>query len=142
MEIIDEVTGEALPSADDRNTAMFAHLASFASMVFPFGNVIGPLIVWMVRKDRSPFIDRHGKESLNFQLTFTLVLIVLIAITAGYAISSGINDNEVGVLMSLAGFLFVISVYSIAALVFIIIGAVRASNGEEYRYPLSIRFVR
>ena len=142
MEIIDEQTGEPLPSADDRNTAMFAHLAAFASMVFPFGNVIGPLIVWMVRRDRSAFIDRHGRESLNFQLTFTLIFMVMMALAAGYAISSGLSDNEIGVFSSLIGFGFLFMVYSIAALVFIIIGAVKASNGEEYRYPLSIRFVR
>ena len=98
--------------------AMLCHLLAI------FTTFLGPLIIWMIKKDESPFVDRHGKEALNFQLT------VLIALVAS------------GILSFLCiGFLLMPIIWTVD-LIFCIIAAVKASQGEEYRYPISIRFVQ
>jgi hypothetical protein len=90
----------------------------------PLGFVLGPLIVWAIARDKHPLVDDQGKESLNFQLSmllYTLACIPLICLCVGIALL---------ILLSLMNF------------VFIIVAAVRASSGERYRYPLSIRFLK
>ena len=102
----------------------FAHLGFVAGMVIPFGNVIAPLVIWLVFKDRSSYVDYHGKEALNFQITVTLAMI-----------ASGI------LILLLIGIFLLIAVV-LLALVFSIMGAIKANNGEYYEYPFTIRFIR
>ena len=105
-------------SKDATNMAMLCHILAI------FTGFLGPLIIWLIKKDEAPFVDRHGKEALNFQLT------VLIAFVAS------------GVLSFLCiGFLLMPVVW-IVDLIFCIIAAVKTSRGEEYRYPMTIRFVQ
>ena len=141
MDIIDAQTGIKIPTVQEKNSALFAHLASFGSLIFPFGNIIGPMIVWLIKKDESAFVDRHGKESLNFQITYTIVLLILVGLGAGFAISSGFRGFEEGIALSIIFFVIVIVLYALMALVFVIIAAVKASKGEMFRYPMSIRFI-
>jgi len=110
---------------------MLCHLAAFAGFVVPFGNIIGPLIVWLVKRDQSAGVDAHGKESLNFQISWSIYGVVLGAMGAILAII-------------LVGFLFfiVIGIGAFVVLILTIIGAVKANNGELYRYPLTIRFLK
>ena len=142
MDIIDEIDQLDQPTNEEKNSALFAHLASFGSLIFPFGNIIGPMIVWLIKKDQSEFVDEHGKESLNFQITYTIVLLILVGLGAGFAISSGFQGFEGGIAISIIFFLILIIVYALMALVFVIIAAVKASKGEMFRYPMSIRFIR
>ena len=87
---------------------------------------IGPLIIWLVKKDDHPFIDDQGKEALNFQLT---VLIWYVGATV--------------ITMVTCGFLFfVMFVPMLLQIIFGIIGTVQANNGLYYRYPMSIRFIK
>jgi uncharacterized protein len=110
-------------TGDDRQWGMFAHLAALAGFFIPFGNLIGPLVIWQIKKNEMPFVDDQGKESLNFQITVTLALFVSV------------------LLMVIAiGFLLV-PIVGIAALILTIIGAIRANNGERYRYPFAIRLI-
>lgn len=112
------------PSAEERQWAMFAHLAALAGFIIPFGNLIGPLIVWMMKKEAMPFVEDQGKESLNFQITVTIAAIiaaVLIVVLIG------------ALLLPLVG---------IAALVFIVIAAIKANEGVAYRYPFAIRLIK
>ncbi|HEY3486527.1 MAG TPA: DUF4870 domain-containing protein [Gammaproteobacteria bacterium] len=109
---------------DERNWAMYCHLAVFGGFLIPFGNLIGPLVIWLLRKERYAFVDYHGKEVLNFQITLLIALII-----------SGILT------LVLIGFLLLPALL-IAALVLTIIGTVKTANGEYYRYPFSIRFVK
>ena len=102
----------------------FAHLGFVAGMVIPFGNVIAPLVIWLVFKDRSSYVDYHGKEALNFQITVTLAMI-----------ASGI------LILLLIGIFLLIGVV-LLALVFSIMAAIKANNGEYYEYPFTIRFIR
>jgi uncharacterized protein len=113
----------AAPSSESRNWALAAHLSAFVvflGLPLPF---VGPLVVWLVRRDSDPYASAHAKEALNFNLTAMIAFIV-----AGAS------------LLLLIGFLLLPAV-GIVWLVLVIIGAVKASNGELYRYPLTIRFV-
>lgn len=141
MNIIDEPNQLDQPTKAEKDSAMFAHLASFGSLIFPFGNIIGPMIVWLVKKDESEFVDEHGKESLNFQITYTIMLLILVGLGAGFAISSGFRGFEGGIAISIIFFITLIILYALMALVFVIIAAVKASKGEMFRYPMSIRFI-
>ena len=110
---------------DTRNMAMLCHLAAFALFVgIPFGNIVGPLVVWLMKREESPLIDAHGKEALNFQISMTLYVVI----------SAILILIVIGILL-LIGLLF----FEIIA---IIMAAVRASNGQEHRYPLTIRFIK
>ena len=111
-------------SQEIRNTAVAAHLSTFAGLVVPFGSVIGPLAVWLTRRDRDPFIDQAGREALNFGISIavygSLVLVAALLLV-------GIPFLIVGV---------------IAWVVLASLAAVKASQGQPYRYPLTLRLIR
>lgn len=115
------------PDKDERQFAMFAHMSAIAaSLVTGFAlGFIGPLVIWMVKKDESEFVADQAKEALNFQLT---LLIVVVLCWAGVIASCGI-------LFFLPGLPFVLQ------LIFGIIGGMKANEGERYRYPINIRMV-
>ncbi|MFC1806062.1 DUF4870 domain-containing protein [Planctomycetota bacterium] len=112
------------PSADERQWAMFCHLAGLASNVMPFGNVIGPLVVWLIKKDVYPMVDDQGKEALNFQITMTLAALVCIPFAFLFC----------------TGFFLIMAVH-VYSIVMAIVAGVKANSGEPYRYPITIRFV-
>ena len=64
------------PNAEERQWGMFAHLASLSGVIIPFGTLLGPLIVWLVKKDTMPFVSDQGKEALNFNITVFIALVV------------------------------------------------------------------
>ena len=110
---------------DERMWGMLCHLAAFAGLVIPVaGNIVGPLIIYLMKKDDYSFVEDQGKESLNFQITVTILIFV-----SGMLVIIGI------------GFLL-LAIIGIAAFVFTIIAAVKANEGEFYRYPWSIRFLK
>lgn len=111
-------------SESERNWAMFCHLSSFASVIIPFGGIIGPLICWSSRRYESQFVDTNGKESINFQLSILLYMLVCIP------------------LMFIIIGIFLMIALVILELVCVIQASIRASRGEEYRYPLSIPFIQ
>ena len=104
-------------SSEERTWAMIAHLTGLIGFV-------GPLIVWLVQKDKMPFVDDQGKEALNFQLT------VLIA----YAVAGATSCFGVG--------LVVFPVVFVANVVLCIMGGLKANQGESYRYPLTLRLIK
>ena len=111
-------------SETERNWAMLCHLSAFAGYFFPFGGIIGPLICWLTRKDESQWVDQNGKQSMNFQLSILLYMVLsipLIIIIIGIPI------------IIFLGFLEVIC---------IIIASVKASKGEEFKYPVTIPFIQ
>lgn len=113
-----------VPSADDRQWGLFAHLASLVGLVIPLGNLLGPLVVWLIKKDTMPFVNDQGKEALNFNITVLLAAFV-----------SSI------LMLVLVGFLL-LAVVAIAWLVLTIIAALAANKGEAYRYPLTLRLIK
>jgi uncharacterized Tic20 family protein len=105
---------------DDRTMGLLAHILGIPAPVF------GPLIIWLIKKDQSRFVDDQGKEALNFQLTLLIgqtIGVVVTFVTCG-----------IGVILNLA--------LAIVGLVFCIIAAVEANKGTAYRYPVNIRFIK
>jgi uncharacterized Tic20 family protein len=111
-------------SETERNWAMFCHLSAFAGFFFPFGSIIGPLICWLSKKDESIWVNENGKASLNFQMSILLYIILCIPL---FFIIVGIPIALILVTLKV---------------VCIIIGSIKASRGEEFRYPISIPFIQ
>lgn len=112
--------------------AMLCHFAAFAGFFVPFGNVLGPLVVWLIKKDSLPLVDRHGKAAVNFQLT---VAILAVAITVGSVILSVVG---IGILTGMLGAL----AYYAVILIFPLLAGLAANEGRDYRYPFSFDLVR
>ncbi len=113
--------GEAQPqevSQNAKNMALLCHLLGF------FTCFIGPLIVWLIKKDDDPYIDQQGKEALNFQITVTIACIV-------------------GSLLSVVciGF-FILAAVGILDIIFVIMACIKSGKGQAYRYPVSIRLIK
>ena len=124
----DQTTPQPEPSQvdsrDQNMWAMLCHLSTLAGFIVPLGNVIGPLVIWMIKKDVYPLVDDQGKEALNFQISMTI-----------YYVISGI------LILILIGIPLLIGL-ALFSLVVTIIAMVKASDGVAYRYPLSIRFIK
>lgn len=108
---------------DVRQWMIALHLSAFAGLLIPFGNILGPLIIWLIKKAEIPALDPVGRSVLNFQISWMI-----------YALVSGLS-----IFVCIGWALF--PAVAIAWLVFMIIGAVKASNGEEYKFPLTIKFL-
>jgi hypothetical protein len=119
-----QATGTAAVDQEVRNTAVAAHLSTLVGLVVPFGSVIGPLAVWLTRRDRDPFIDDTGREALNFGISIAIYGLVALV---GALLLVGIPLLIVGM---------------IAWVVLACLAAFKASQGQAYRYPLTLRLVR
>mgnify|MGYP000117837879 CR=1 FL=1 len=109
---------------EQRTWAMFCHLSALAGLLFPFGSVIGPLIVWLVKKEEMPLVAEHGRKSLNFQLTMMIAYIVcfmLIFVVVG------------AILLPLV---------ALFSLIMVVVSAIKANDGKEVNYPMSIEFIK
>lgn len=114
-------TSTSHPSADARNWATLSHLSAFVAFL-GIPSLIGPLVVWLLRRE-DPYVDFHGKEALNFNISFllyTIVSAVLIIVLVG---------------------LLLLPLVLVSWFVLVIVGAVKAGAGEYYRYPATIRFI-
>ena len=109
---------------DARTWALICHLSALAGYVIPFGNILGPLVVWMVKKDSHAFVDEQGKEAVNFQITVTLAVVVSVIL-----------------IFVLIGF-FLLAIVAVYALVMMIIAAMKVNEGENYRYPYTLRLIK
>ncbi|MGY2096001.1 DUF4870 domain-containing protein [Pseudomonas simiae] len=112
------------PSYEVRQGAMLCHLAAFLGFVFPFGSVVGPLILWQMKKEKDAFIDDQGKEALNFQITVAIAWIACIVLA-----------------FAVVGF-FLMFALAVATIVLTIIGSIKANKGIPYRYPLTWRVIK
>ena len=111
------------PNQEERTWAMAAHLSAFAGHFIPFGHIFGPLVIWLVKRERSEFVADQAREALNAQISITIyaaVAAVLILVVIGLPL------------------LFLLWLLDI---IFIIIAAVSANDGRRYRYPLILRLV-
>jgi hypothetical protein len=136
------------------NNSLIIHLSALSGIFIPFGNLILPIILWQSLKKDSTYVDHHGKEAVNFNLSFFLYFIVII----GFMIASilgvifnAIEMNEMHedkilyLLFTTGGFLtslFVLAFFGITKFVLIILAAIKAGQGELFRYPLTIRFIK
>jgi uncharacterized protein len=112
-------------SKDEQNWAMACHLSALAGFLIPFGNIAGPLVVWLIKRAEMPQVEIHGKEALNFQITVSIALLICAVL-----------------MFVLVGFVLIFIV-GLGALVLTIMAAVKVSNGDfEYRYPFAIRLLK
>jgi uncharacterized Tic20 family protein len=116
------LVGLAPPSRDERTWGMLCHLAALAGNIIPFGGIIGPLVIWLIKKDEYPFVNDQGKESLNFQITMLIIFLACIPLC-----------------FVLIGIPLIIAA-GIYSLVMVIIATVRSNDGQAYRYPFRIQF--
>ncbi|MDF1658286.1 MAG: DUF4870 domain-containing protein [Verrucomicrobiales bacterium] len=117
---------EVSPGRAEKNWAVGAHLASVAGWVgIPLGHILAPFVVWLIKKDESEFVRGQAIESLNFQISMTI-----------YAFIAGILAvTIIGLIVAIPA----IIVIAIGDIIYTFIGAMRVSEGEPYRYPLTIR---
>lgn len=108
-------------TADSRNLGMLAHLSAFVTFL-GIPSLFGPLAVWLIKRD-DPYVEAQAKEALNFNLSFTL-----------YGVVAAVSIILLVGLVALPAVL-------VTWFVLVIVASVRASNGQSYRYPFTIRFV-
>ncbi len=111
------------PAQEERSTAMLCHLTGLLGGFIPPVNIIAPLIIWLLKKDQSPFVNDQGKEALNFQISVTIYMVIsfiLLFVLIGIA------------LMAVVGLYW---------LIFGIIATIKANEGVPYRYPFILRLV-
>src|SRR5581483_58123 len=118
---------EIVTTKEERTWSMVAHLSAFIGHFIPFGHIIGPLVIWILKKDQMPLVDDQGKEALNFQIAVTIYAAILIALCF----------TIVGIVLAIP-LGFVLWFFDI---IVVIIAAVKANEGVRYRYPMSIRFI-
>ena len=120
------------PESQARMWNMFCHLSALAGFIgIPFGHILGPLLVWQIKKNEIPSVDVHGKAALNFQLTVTIV--ALIGLFAVFVLSFFCIGWLLLPAVILVGF---------AGLIFAVIAGIKANNGEEYKYPFSFDLIK
>ncbi len=123
--IVENEAQETVLKNEEKTFGMLCHLLAFAGIVgVPFGNILGPLVMWLVKKNESSFVNQCGKESLNFQISLTI-----------YAIASYI------LIFLLIGIPLLIAL-AILYIVCVIKASIKASNGESFNYPMTIRFIK
>jgi uncharacterized Tic20 family protein len=151
-----------METSTEKKIAALTHLSTFTQYIIPFGNYIFPIILWTSKKDESEFVDHNGKQVLNFQLSILIYSLVLAMIAIPVFLFTvlrniSFNDlmhneeiifehfdygNSIGLLTIGALALFGFACIKVAEFFLIIYASVKASNGEEYNYPLTIPFLK
>jgi hypothetical protein len=109
---------------NDNTLGILCHLLALAGFVIPFGNILGPLVLWLVKRADSPYLDATGKEAVNFNISWAI-----------YAVVAALS------IFALIGFLL-LPLVCLVWLVLVVMAAIKASEGKAYRYPLTIRLIR
>ncbi|KOP26038.1 orotate phosphoribosyltransferase [Hapalosiphon sp. MRB220] len=135
-----------------RAWGMACHLSALGGFIIPFGSVLIPLIIWLTQKEKHQFIDEQGKESVNFQISLIIYILalcfILIFLTLLLSLISGLLSEENSFrFLSIVITLQVLPVFVFVAillfqLIMVIIAAVRAYNGQSYRYPFNLRLLK
>ena len=115
---------ETTPSKDERTWAMLSHFSALCMFIFPFGNILAPLIIWLIKKEEMSFVEDQAKEVLNFQISMTIYLIgslILIILLIGIPILIGLVIFNV---------------------IITIIAGIKANDGKCYRYQLNLRLIK
>jgi len=146
-----------------KNVAAVIHLSALSKFIFPLGNFIMPLIFWTMNKDKSDFVDKHGKQAINFQLSILLYTFLIGSITIPLFLFGVLNHIDIPefwhaydfdfdfhlsnhdsfnvIIFSILAGLLVIAAF-ILEIIFIIIATSKANQGEPYKYPLTINFLK
>ncbi|HEX5743818.1 MAG TPA: DUF4870 domain-containing protein [Flavobacteriaceae bacterium] len=143
---------------NEKNSSFLIHLSAFSGYFLPLGSVLVPLIIWNLKKEESEFIDQHGKEAVNFNLSFLLYYLVLFMALFPIFFKTIFNmvthmehmDHfesmnhmlEFGGWFSIFGIILLFGTMSIFKFIVIILAAVKAQQGAIYNYPLRIKFIK
>jgi len=142
-----------------KNLATFIHLSTFSRFIIPFGNFIGPIVLWAANKEKSEFIDQHGKQAINFQISVLLYAIIIGTITVPFFIFNLFNGMDIidfhgfhnfhinvgkpSPLLYIGGGLGALAVIAfIIELALIVRASLAARDGKLYKYPLTINFLK
>ena len=150
-----------METTNTKNLATFTHLSTLTQYCIPFGNYIFPILIWSSNKDKSEFIDYNGKQVLNFQLSLLLYSLVLAVIAVPILITSFFSSIPSNVILNEAYFenhfslenitgiviialvaILLLASLKVAEFFLIIYASIKASNGEKYKYPLTIPFLK
>jgi uncharacterized Tic20 family protein len=121
----------ANPESEARTWNMWCHLSVLSAFVIPFGNLLGPFLIWQIKKHEIPSVEAHAKAALNFQLT------VLIALIVGLAVGFILAFVCVGYAL-----FPVVAAIALCGIILPIIAGVRANEGVDYKYPYTIEFMK
>ena len=142
-----------------KNLATFIHLSTFSRFIIPFGNFIGPIVLWAANKEKSEFVDKHGKQAINFQISILLYAIIIGTITVPFFIFNLLNGMDVidfrgfdnfhinvgkpSPLLYIGGGLGALAIIGfIVELALIVKASLSARDGQIYNYPLTINFLK
>jgi uncharacterized protein len=151
-----------MSTSNEKNTAALIHLSTLTQYFIPFGNYIFPILLWSSRKNESEFVDSNGKQVLNFQLSMFLYTLILLLVSIpiliftvlknitfsevfnrhDFVIENFNHSNLTGIVVLAITAIILFGFLKIIEFILIIYGAVKASNGENYKYPLSISFFK
>lgn len=144
-----------MKNQNENTNAFLIHISSFAGYIFPLGSIITPLILWQAQKDRSDFLDEHGKEAVNFNISFSLYIFILSASFFSFFLGNFFNIldkfdhvdfghqiNIQGDIFSFFGIFSLVGIISLIKIALIIIASMKANNGELYKYPFTIKFIK
>jgi uncharacterized Tic20 family protein len=131
-----------LHTEDERQWGLFLHLSSLANLIVPFSGYIIPIAIWQSKKDEMPAIVAHGKEAANWMISsFIYSLLSIFLIVIGFLITIVLEMPILGIFIIGLTFIFFFGL-SIVSIVYAIMGGIKANNGEHWKYPLNIRFLK
>lgn len=142
-----------MTTKNENNNAFLIHISAFVGYFFPLGGIIAPIIFWQVKKDESEYLDEQGKEAVNFNLSYLLYTFILgltfIPFFFRSIFRNGWNHNtfdnfhfNFSDMFGIFGGLSIIGFLAIIRFVLILLAAIKANNGEDYKYPLTIKFIK
>ncbi|WP_289076756.1 DUF4870 domain-containing protein [uncultured Pseudoalteromonas sp.] len=111
-------------SKDEKTWAMLCHLSAVAGFVIPFGSILGPLVVWLIKKDEMPIVDLHGKKSLNFQISMAIAYFVCFLLVFAVIV------------------LVLLPLVAIFSFIMVVLASIKANEGKEFNYPLSLNLIK
>jgi uncharacterized Tic20 family protein len=138
-------TAEEREQSQERTWAMLCHLSALSGLVgVPMGQLIGPVIVWLVKKDEYETVDRHGRNVINFQLSVTLYsLAALVLVAALFGLTwLGPGNEDLNLIVPLIAIAATLGLFWAISLICTVLAAIQAYNGDWFRYPFAIRFLR
>lgn len=149
-----------MDNKQQHTNAFLMHISSFAGYFFPLGSIITPLILWQTQKDKSDFLDAHGKEAVNFNISFSLYIFIVSAsfftlifgnlfkafrnfdsVDFGYS-NFEYHFNLDGDVITFFGISSIVGILALIKIALIIIAALKANKGENYHYPFTIKFIK
>jgi len=131
-----------MTARNENNTAFLIHLSAFFGYFIPFGAVVGPLVIWELNRSKSEFLDANGKSAINFNLSFLLYIFILALSIIPFVARMIVSHHQHLDLFAIISIAVVIGVLAMLKFILIIYAAIQANQGEVYKYPLTIKFIK